>query len=694
MRFTKLSLILILIVLAALSGVLIQIVLKLPDVETLDYYAPSEATVLFTHDGKLLARFHEEENRRVVPLSRISPTLLKVVVAVEDENFFSHHGLDYGGLARAMFKNIMAGRIVEGGSTITQQLARNVYLTRRKNILRKLAEAILAIQIERRYTKEEILELYLNQVYFGHNAYGIESAADLYFDKHAKDLNLPESALLVGILKGPELYSPYRNPEKAKFRQKVVLNKLADMGLISDETAQKTISLDIELHPENLRKFGHLAPYFVSHVLKQLTEEYGENVVNQGGLRVYTTLDADMQLSAEVIAENFLKKEGPKYNFSQLAIIALDPRNGHIKAMVGGADFTKSQFNRATQAKRQPGSAFKPFVYTAAIEKGLSPGMILSDRETIFEVTPNKEWNPDGKWEPKNFDKKFRGNVTMQRALEKSFNIPSIKLLEKVGVGSAISVARRMGIKSHLEPALALTLGVSEVTPLEITSAFGVFATGGVRVEPSAISKILNRDGVMVYQYVAKPKRVLNENVAAIMVDMMKGVLLRGTGVHGRLERPAAAKTGTTEEFKDAWFIGFTPQLACGVWVGNDDNTTMEGIAEVAVCPRIFKAFMTQALKDEPPLDFPQPQGLITAKICLSSGQLPNAYCPEDKIVEAKFFEKDVPISECYVHPRAEPEIEEDENLEDVFEKEEIYEYEKPKEFNPYIGEEIRKEEE
>lgn len=642
---------------------MIQILMLLPDVENLNYYTPSEASVLFADDGSPFARFHQEENRRVVPLSKIAPILQKSVVAVEDERFYSHHGFDLIGITRAMVKNFLYGKIVEGGSTITQQLARNLYLTRSKTVGRKLAEIILALKIERRFTKEEILEYYLNQIYLGHNAYGVESASMLYFGKHAQDLDLSEAALLAGIIEGPEIYSPYRNIDLARARQRIVLNKLQEAGTINQLDYDIAAFNPVTLKPENLKKYSKLGAYFMAYVENDLVKKYGGDAVNRGGLKVYTTLDTRMQAIAEEVISKFVAEEGPKYKFTQAALIALDPRSGEIKAMVGGADFQKSQFNRAVQMKRQPGSSFKPFIYAAALELGISPGIVLSDRPKTFSVMPNR-WNPDGKWAPKNFDRNFRGNVTMRYALERSLNLPSIELLDKVGITSAMSMARRMGITSNLEYAMALALGVCEVSPLEITSALGTLANNGVRVEPTAIKRITNRESMAIYDHEMIGERVMEANIAALTVDLMKGVLIRGTGARGRLTRPAAAKTGTTEEFKDAWIIGFTPNLICGVWVGNDNNSHMRGVAEVAVCPRIFKEFMEKALVSLPVLDFPQPTGISNVKICLDSGLLPNRFCPQNRIVTGTFFEKDVPLSECYVHPKERPTpAEEDEDI-------------------------------
>lgn len=634
---------------AATSLFMWQLTNEIPDVDKIASYVPSESTIIYSIRGKEIARLHGEENRQIVPLSKISPSLVKCVLTTEDEKFFQHHGVDFLGIIRAMLKNLRKGRISQGASTITQQLARSLFLTRRRTVTRKLAEAILAFEIERKYTKEEILELYLNNVYWGHNAYGAESASKLYFGKSAKDLDLAEASLLTGLLNGPERYSPYKNINLAKKKQAYVLSQLVENKHISQRVADETFQQELTFPRERLARFGHIAPYFVSHVLKYLISKYGEKTVYNGGLKVYTSLDLEMQNAAEEIVTKFVSAEGEKYQFTQAALVAIDPRTGYIKTMVGGADFGDSKFNRVTQAKRQPGSSFKPFIYTAAMEEGFSPGTILVDEITTWEV-PTTTWNPEGKWTPLNFNKKTQGPVTLRQALEKSLNIPSILLLEQVGISQAIDVARRMGITSHLERNLALTLGVSDVTLIEMTSAYGVFANNGVRIEPAGILKVTNRRGKTLERHHIEGKRVLKANIAAVMVDLMKGVILRGTGVRGRLNREAAAKTGTTEDFKDAWFIGYVPQLVCGVWVGNDDNSVMKGVAEVAVCPRIWKAFMKIALKDYEPRRFPRPKGLVAVDVCLDSGQLATSLCPEDHIVTEKFWQKHIPIIDCQTH--------------------------------------------
>jgi len=629
--------------------VLFRIILTLPDVEKISSLTPAESTIFYAVNGDEIARLHEEENRQTVPLSKISPYLVQCVLSTEDSRFYQHHGIDFSGIFRALLTNLRYGRMQQGGSTITQQLARSLFLTRQKTLTRKLAEAILALEIEKKYTKEEILELYLNNVYWGHNAYGIESAAKLYFGKPAQDLDLAESAMLTGLLEGPEIYSPYKNLALAKKKQDYVLSRLVAGQIISPQTADEA-TREVFVFPQSRRaQFGHIAPYFVSYLLKYLTDKYGEELVYQGGLKVYTTLDLNMQKAAEETISTFVEKEGKIYNFSQAALVAIDPRTGYIKAMVGGADYSESKFNRVTQAQRQPGSSFKPFVYTAAMEAGLSPGTIIIDEEKSWRV-PISKWTPLGRWTPQNFDKKHYGAVTMRQALELSLNVPAIKLIEKVGVGKTIDVAHRMGITSPLSPVLALALGASEVNLLEMTSAFGVFANSGIRVEPVAIIKVINRQGKELEHYRPIEKKALSPNIAAAMVDMLRGVLTRGTGYKGRIARDAAAKTGTTQDFKDAWFIGFVPQLSAGVWVGNDDNARMKGIAEVAVCPRIWKNFVQIALKDVPAQNFPAVQGMVSVNVCLDSGQLATEACPQNRVKTLTFWKNRAPNESCQIH--------------------------------------------
>jgi len=598
------------VILAAIAGYIAQIAVQLPDVSIIGYGAPFENTEIYSADGEILASIHKDENRSIVPLSEISPYLQKAVIASEDERFFSHHGIDFRGITRAFVTNILTGHISEGGSTITQQLARTLFLNLNKTVTRKIAEIILALQIERKYTKEEIFELYLNHTYWGHNAYGAESASNILFGKHAADLTLGEAAMMAGIIKAPEFYSPYKSLKFAKTKQRMVLGKMVSQSYISQSQEYAALKEPIVLKMKRLNKYKYAAPYFTTYVLAQLIEQFGFDRVYKGGLRVYTTLDMKDQKNAEDTVELFKKNESKKYNFSEIALLSIDTRTGEIKAMVGGFDFDKSEFNRATQAKRPTGSSFKPFVYAAAIEKGLSPTHIIIDGPTSFDV-PVTKWTPKGKWEPKNFDKKYRGPVTMRYALENSLNIPSVKLLQEVGIDNAIAMAKKAGIKGELVNGLSLALGTSDLTLLDMTSAFGTFANLGIHAKPYSISKILGRNGELIFKNEPRLNRTIDENVAETTVDIMRGVLTKGTGYKGRINRPAAAKTGTTQDYKDAWFIGFVPQLVTGVWVGNDNNTPMRGIAEVAVCPRIWKTYMEKTLAGIEVLDFPRPKVMI-----------------------------------------------------------------------------------
>jgi penicillin-binding protein 1A len=421
---------------------------------------------------------------------------------------------------------------------------------------------------------------------------------------------------------------------------------MKDLGMINDKEKRAAEIEPVTLSMNKLNKYKFTAPYFTTFVINQLVNKYGRDIVYKGGLRVYTTLSIPLQKAADGSVNKFITNEGNRFNFSQGAMVAIDPVSGKILAMVGGYNFDKSEYNRATQAKRSPGSSFKPFIYTAAMEKDISPGDVISDSPVAFDVFPDKE-HPDGKWRPFNFDRKFRGPVTVRYALENSLNIPSIKIIQIVGPENAAAVAKKMGITSPLTPTLSLALGTSDVSLLEMTSAYGVFAAGGMRSEPYAIEKVVDRDGKVIEEAEIKTSQVLEANVNSVMVDMMRGVITSGTGRRAGIGRPAAAKTGTSERFRDAWFIGYVPQLVAGVWVGNDNNSTMRGVAEVSVCPRIWKDFMAQVLVNTPPQDFPRPEGLISIKICTVSGDLAGPNCPADKIRWGTFWRGKEPSKQC-----------------------------------------------
>jgi penicillin-binding protein 1A len=555
----------------------------------------------------------------------------QAVIAIEDDRFYSHRGVDARGILRAMVRNLRAGQVIEGGSTITQQLARNLFLTHRRQISRKLAESLLAVEIERRLTKQEILERYLNQVYFGQGAYGIELAASVYFGKSARDLTLSESALLAGLIRGPSIYAPHQNLNLARQRQLLVLQRMTELGYISPEQSRTAANEPIQLAAERIAGLVSVrAPYFVSYILPDLIQRYGEEMVYNGGLQVYTTLDLDMQVVAEqAVRDGIDAAQRQKLNVTQGALVAIEPRTGFVRAMVGGYDFNVSQFNRAWQARRQPGSAFKPFIYVTALANGMPPTRIIDD-------VPVEYFVPDAKpefqhWQPKNYDEKFRGPVTMRYALENSINIPAIKTIAELGAVHVIEYARRMGIKSPLQPNLSLALGSNDVTPLEMASSFGTLAGLGVRTDPLPIKKIQSRTGQVLEEHEPRQELALSSDVAYVMTDLLKGVIVRGTGRAAAIGRPAAGKTGTTDDYRNAWFIGYTPSLVTAVWVGNDDNSPMKKVVGATVPAGIWTAFMRPATQNYPPDDWVMPPGVSELTVCGTSGLLAADTCTEPR---------------------------------------------------------------
>ncbi|MEI6157487.1 MAG: PBP1A family penicillin-binding protein, partial [Atribacterota bacterium] len=452
----------------------------------IDNFQPSFTSRIYDYKGRLIDELFTE-NREYVPLSDIPDVLRKVFIASEDQNFYSHPGIDLVGILRAAYQDLLNLKIVEGASTITQQLARNRFLSQKRIFNRKIKEILLALLIEKKYTKDEILEAYLNQIYFGHGAYGVKTAARIYFDKDLSHLNLAETAMLAGILRSPGNFSPYVNLRAAKVQQKRALRRMKEIGFITPEEMDKVLETPIVL--SGLKKIASEAPYFVDYVLKDLLNQFDEEMVFSGGLKVFTTLDLDVQ----EIANKTLKESG-----YQGAILCLDPKNGNILAMVGGRDYQESKFNRAYQALRQPGSTFKPFVYTTAIDGGISPVDIFVDEPLVF---PNN-------WKPKNYDKKFRGPMTLHEALEQSINIVGIKVLQQVGIDKAMSYAQRMGIHSPLQGNLSLVLGTSEVTLLELADAYSAFANGGRVPEPLAILKIEDSSGQVLFYGKRKVKQI------------------------------------------------------------------------------------------------------------------------------------------------------------------------------------------
>jgi penicillin-binding protein 1A len=613
LTLTLAVLLLVLVAGGLLVGAAVAISTRLPSVDAL-YNLPSEATRIYAANGELIASLYKE-NRDSVALDRVSPTLQRAVIDTEDADFYRHRGVSLKGILRAGLLDLQDRGYTEGGSTITQQLARNLFLTPQKSMSRKIAEILLAVQIERRLTKAEILQRYLNQVYFGQGAYGVETASEVYFGKPAASLSLPESALLAGLIRAPSYYSPYEHPGRAKQRMSEVLLRMVEQGDISAPQMRAAEQAPLHLAAKtNAGLIGIRAPYFVSYILPGLLERYGEDRLYKGGLRIYTTLDLATQVAAQTaIRQGIEQAKRGRLHVQEGALVAIDPKTGYIRAMVGGYDFRKSQFNRAWQAHRQPGSAFKPFTYTVAVMRGIPPTHILLDAPIEFPM-------PDGTvWRPTDFEKQWHGLVTARYALENSLNTATIRLEQEVGPQAVADLAHRMGVASKLEPELALTLGASDVTLLEMTSAYGVFANGGVRAAPIAVTRVTDWSGKVLEEHVPARHVVLSPEVAYVMTDMLKGVVLRGTGTAANLNIPQAGKTGTSDDYRNAWFIGFTPHIVAGVWFGNDDNSPMNHVVGGSLPAPVWAAFMKQILPSLPKDDWTPPDGVVQETVCATA---------------------------------------------------------------------------
>ncbi|MGA2781258.1 MAG: PBP1A family penicillin-binding protein [Smithella sp.] len=597
--------------------------LDLPGIDALKDYRPSIASRVYDDNNELIDEFFLED-RKLVRIAEVPKIVRYAFVAAEDSRFYQHQGLDIQSIFRAVFKNFEAGHIVQGGSTITQQVAKMMYLSPEKKITRKIKEAILAYKIDKYLSKDEILNLYLNQIYLGHGTYGIESAALGYFGKNAKDLKLPEAAMLAGLPKAPSSYSPFLHYEKAKQRQVYVLTRMMEDGYISQEELAKASDAPLKLRP--IKPKDKVAAYFVETVRRYVQEKYGADVLYKEGLSIYTTLNLSAQKYARDAVEKGLAELEDRQKYQrglvQGALFCMDVKTGAIRAMVGGRDFNKSEFNRATQSRRQPGSAFKPLIYTAAFDKGLNPSSIFVDSPISLE-DPSQE---GGVWKPKNFDEKFLGPITMRAALVHSRNIVTIKVLQQIGVDYAVSYAMNMGITSPLSRTLALALGVSGVTLQELVQAYGVLADQGKKVTPYFIKKIVDRTGNVFEETKVQSEQVIDTRIAFITTYVMQDVVISGTGTRARsIGRPVAAKTGTTNDTRDAWFIGATPSLITGVWVGFDQEASL-GNQEVggrAAAP-IWLYFMEKFLQKTPVESFPAPEGIVFVKVNPKTGRPSN----------------------------------------------------------------------
>ena len=760
MRHKRFLLILALAVLTVLSGYY-YFTKDLPSISTARDYQPNLVTKVYSHDGRLIGEFYVEK-RVVVQLEKIPKHLINAFLAAEDSKFFEHEGISYTSILRAMYKNVAAGKIVQGGSTITQQVARSFFLSSEKKISRKIKEVIMAYRLERNLSKNEILNLYLNQIYFGNGAYGVQTASETYYGKNVEQLSLAEAALLAGLPKAPSRYSPAVNFKLAKERQGFVLKRMVEEGFINQQQMDRAVNQKIVIKPKDSAENLWVGPYFTEHVRRHIEDKYGDDVLYKGGLRVYTTMDVDLQKAANDAVraglkaydrrrgfrgpaaklktreeiENFRKEADKKFAAApiqeggdyqgvitsynprdkslsvdigsrrgiiyepdlswarlfnpsgdpdggrlerydrifhagdvidvsvktlpdnekapvrleltqtpliQASLIALEPETGRVKAMVGGSDFAKSQFNRAVQALRQPGSAFKPIIYAAAMDRNYTPATIVMDTPIVFENAPpaGKEEAEDNQWRPQNYDDKFTGPTTVRDAIARSRNVITIKVLKDIGVEHAVAYAQRLGITAPLARDLSLALGSSAVNLLELTTAYATFANQGVRPEPYYITKITTNEGSVIEENFPGQSAVapappsaagmpsteaapaLSKETAYIMTSLLQGVIENGTGKRARaLGRPAAGKTGTTNNLNDAWFLGYVPGLAAGTWIGYDEERPLgRGETGAAAALPIWLKFMQEAVRGTPIKNFPVPDGVEFTKIDPATGQ-------------------------------------------------------------------------
>ncbi len=597
----------------------------LPQVSRLETFRPPSSTRVYAADGSLLAEF-AVQRRTPVPLEDMPPHLIRAFLAIEDHRFFEHIGLNLGRIAKALLVDLLERRIVEGGSTITQQLAKVLFLTPERTLRRKIREAILALEIERQYTKQEILEFYLNQIYLGNGAYGVAAAADVYFGKSVADLTLAEAALLAALPKAPARYDPFRNPERARRRRNLVLRRMAELGWVAPEDAREAAAAPLPDRDPPAPRIK--ARYFVETVRRQLLERLGLDLVYEGGLRVYTTLDPAVQRAAEEALSRGLtaleKRHPGRTAPVQGAVLVLDVRTGAVRAHVGGRNWSESPFDRAVQAVRQPGSAFKPFVYLAALEAGYTQASTVLDAPGAFPGA-----RPDQPWEPSNYDRTFLGQMTFRMALAKSRNLPAVRVLMRVGRARVEAAARRLGLAGPLGQGPAEALGVGGVRLVELVRAYAAFASGGLLPEAHWIRAVYGADGRNLWPPPPAPRRVIDPATAYVLTDMLRAVVREGTGRAARdLPFAVAGKTGTTDDSRDAWFVGYTSRSAVGVWVGRDDNTPI-GPRETgarAALP-VWIEVVRAAARANPPPPWPVPPAVRFVEIDVLSGRRATPAC-------------------------------------------------------------------
>lgn len=598
---------------------------SLPDPDVAHGKGRDQSSVILDRNGRILAKLYAEENRSDKKLADMPPLLRRAAIATEDKRFYEHAGVDPLGITRAIVTDVVLGKKAQGGSTITQQYVKQAFVTDEKTLKRKVMEAMLANRIEKRHTKDEILELYLNTIYFGHGAYGVESAARAYFGKGVEKLTLPEAAMIAGVIKSPGRYSPYIDPAAAKDRRDTVLGQMLEQGYIT--AAEHDAAVASPIKTAGLKQASAKAPYFVEWVKAQLAEKYGQDQLYRGGLRVKTTLDLRMQTAAEnSVAAVLNRKADPS-----AAIVSIRPGTGEVLAMVGGRDFKTQQFNAAVQgAGRQPGSAFKPIVLTTALAKGVSPS-------AAFESGPVKLKVGDQTWSVTGAHGGRKGLMRLREATEQSVNSVFAQLILDVTPDAVVKTAASMGLPNDITPVPAIALGGLEtgVTPLEMANAYATLAAGGKVSTPFGISEVRDSAGKVIFSAKNTSKDAIDPAVAYLTTDILRGVITRGTGTAAAIDRPAAGKTGTTQENRDAWFVGYTPQLATAVWMGYTagakamNNVHGQQVTGGSFPARIWARFMKAALKDQPKLNFEKPSGLKTVKVCAETGLAATEYCPQ-----------------------------------------------------------------
>lgn len=604
---------------------------------------------LLSRNGETIAVFSDGgKNRASVKLTEISPWLIQATLATEDRQFYDHFGFDVKGMARAMFVNLKEMEKVQGASTLTQQLARNLYLSHERTWSRKIKEAMYTAQLEMKYSKEDILQMYLNEIYYGHGAYGIETAAQMYFGKHAKDLDLAESAILAGVPKGPTYYSPYNHMKNAKDRQKIVLSAMVVTGDITQKQADQAYEEMLSFQTRQERAALSIAPYFRDYVRSIVVNELGfdENELEHGGLKIYTTLD----LGAQQAAENAVKSELSDSGDLEAALVSIDPRNGQIRALVGGTDYTKNQYNHVFATTRQPGSSFKPIMYLSALASGkMTSASQFNSQPTLFHYDDNRKT-----YSPKNFGGKYLGEIDMRQAIAASDNIYAVNTILKIGADQVIEMARKMGITSPMQAVPSLALGTSPISPFEMATAFAVISNQGRSVDPVAVLRITDEDGKVLYESPqAKEETVVDPAAAYVLTQLLESVFeTGGTGnrVSSDIKRPVAGKTGTTST--DAWLVGFTPELSTAVWVGYDKGKTLDTTESRKAAP-IFAKFTEKALEKVPPKIFPIPDSVVSVYIDPITGKLATADCPNKKL--EVFIQGTEPTEFCSAHSSNEP---------------------------------------